>query len=577
MTTMIPPQDAVDAIESGESYITRRIEIYEQDGETLWAPGEDDDTISRLVGGSISIDATRDERRTLDLVLENADNLLRPNPRDGFWYDKVIKSYRGVEYKVPQNRPRITIFEAGGTASAFKFLGILKGMGYTRSDVNLVDTDPTVLDKADILISYTLTTPTAKSAALQRHYNNGKSVMTISVGNTPAQVPHIADGTASGGDIAWGVTPVSTDTPMAGQWTTGASPDVATGYRPSGVTSDALAVAVWINGGGPTIVTASVIESNEGGRWFDLHVPNVEETHIKQLISAAIQWLQHYTPVGSWECQTGEFVIDRISDQYFPYQIKITGRDYTKRCLMSKLTRDVVFPAGTSVSELIRSLARNSGITGNMNVSEVGKYLTAPLAYASKTSRWEIMRTAANGVGYQLFFDQFGELTMIPFNDPVYDPTQYEFKTGLEGNLTSYERATSDVNLFNHIAVYGAASPNGLSYFGEAMNTDPGSPTNINEIGDRFYEYSFETVLSNTEASDLAAKFLKVSALETYEMNFGSICYPWLEVNTVGKILDPKAYDWEPDRYLISTAEIPFDLGPMSATGKRITQVGEIN
>jgi hypothetical protein len=73
--------------------VTRRVEIYESDGVTLWAGAG---SSSRLVnGGSISVDGTRDERRSLDITLDNIDGALRPTST-GFWYDKILKVYRGI-------------------------------------------------------------------------------------------------------------------------------------------------------------------------------------------------------------------------------------------------------------------------------------------------------------------------------------------------------------------------------------------------------------------------------------------------------------------------------------------------
>lgn len=575
--TPIPPKDVINAIESGESSVTRKLEIYEQDGETLWTPSSEELVIERLVTGSISADATRSERRTFDITLLNDDNLLRPNSKNGFWYDKVIKLYRGVSYNQVNTGPLISIIEGPGGNGAFKLQAILKAMGNARTTVNLTMTDSNLYDQSDILISYTSSDPSLKASYLKRHFDIGKSVITISVGNTPTQVPHISAGSTSGSPITWGVTPVDTDTPIAGHWVAGVAPGSVTGYRPSGITANAQAVAVWVVGGDPAIITGSIAENISGGKWLDLHLPSVNETGIKQLVSSAILWMQNYSSKNEWECQIGEFVIDGMNDQNFPNQIKVNGRDYTKRCLQSKLNRDLIFPSGTSISEIVRAEARLSGILGNMNVPEVGKFIETPLAYSANTPRWEVMEKSANGIGYQLYFNNVGELTMSPFNDPVYDPVSYTFETGLKGNLTSFDRATNDNNLFNHIVVHGPAAPNGIPYFGEALNLDSNSPTNIDEIGDRYFEYTFDTVSGNTEAKSLAATFLKVSSLETYEMNFGSMCYPWTEVNTIARIKDPRAFDWEPDKFLISSLEISLDLGPMSSSARRITHTGEPN
>ena len=57
-----PPAAAIAAINAGVTVVTRRAAIYGSDADTLWKP-PNGDTSSRLVGGQISLDYTRDERR----------------------------------------------------------------------------------------------------------------------------------------------------------------------------------------------------------------------------------------------------------------------------------------------------------------------------------------------------------------------------------------------------------------------------------------------------------------------------------------------------------------------------------
>lgn len=101
MTIAIPPQVVTDAINAGTSHITRRMAIFEFDGTTPWYPEGPSDSPSNsrlLAGGSIDIAYGRDERRTLDCSMDNQDELLNPNPYGGFWYDKVLKAYKGFDY-----------------------------------------------------------------------------------------------------------------------------------------------------------------------------------------------------------------------------------------------------------------------------------------------------------------------------------------------------------------------------------------------------------------------------------------------------------------------------------------------
>ncbi len=573
MTIIVPPVAVTDAIESGQCFITRRIEFYESDGETLWLPSDDDDTMLRLIDGNVTVDSTRQERRGLDLTLLNNDNLLRPNPNGGFWYDKVIKCYRGISYTNPVSSPKVTIVEQASLYGSQRMQLALKSIGLTRTFINLSASTWTDAD-SDVIVSYTETDPTTKSDLLLGQYNAGRAVLTFSTGNTEAEVPLIGSGSASGA-IVWGVEGVSTDTPIAGGWTDGASAGTATGYAVSAAAAGATPIAVWTNGTDPQMVTAILQTNSAGGRWINVQLPNPGTTYVKQFLSAAIQWLADYSSSGEWETQIGEFVIDNLSDENFPYQIKITARDYMKRMIDSKLSQDETFVAGTNVTDLIIALARNSGITNQINVPGMAATLSVDFAYTRNTPRADIAIEAAKGIGQQLYFNNQGILTMEPLPDPTTDATVQTFKTGSNGNLVKINRSTNDSNLKNHVVVYGAPDGDSIPFFGEAKNTDPSSPTRIAKIGDRYTDFQFDTVNSDADCVALARKFLKVSALETYELSYDSVVYPHLDANVVVQILDPKAYDFEPDKYLMDTLNIPMSLVPMSATGKRITLVGD--
>lgn len=72
---------------TGQVY--RRVDIYESDGTTPFALDVP------VVEGSVTFDASRDERRSFDLTIDNESGLFTSDP-NGFWYDKVIKIFRGV-------------------------------------------------------------------------------------------------------------------------------------------------------------------------------------------------------------------------------------------------------------------------------------------------------------------------------------------------------------------------------------------------------------------------------------------------------------------------------------------------
>lgn len=76
-------------VNSSVTEVIRKVDIYESDSVTPWALD------IKTIGGNISVDQTRTERRTLDLTLRDDDGQFRITP-DGFWYDKIIKVQRGV-------------------------------------------------------------------------------------------------------------------------------------------------------------------------------------------------------------------------------------------------------------------------------------------------------------------------------------------------------------------------------------------------------------------------------------------------------------------------------------------------
>jgi hypothetical protein len=87
----IPPDEIINSILGMNTRVTRRVELYESDGVTLYAANP----YPAFTGGTVSVDQSRAERRTLQIELWDDDGTLKSYP-EGFWYDKIIKVYRGA-------------------------------------------------------------------------------------------------------------------------------------------------------------------------------------------------------------------------------------------------------------------------------------------------------------------------------------------------------------------------------------------------------------------------------------------------------------------------------------------------
>lgn len=565
-----PTQEVVDAIESGRTTVIRRADLYEADGDTPWYPeGSIDDAKPRLSDGSISIDYSRDERRGFDITLDNRDKLLRPNSEGGLWYDKVIKMYRGVRYETDSNAPTVVIAEAPTDPDAIYIKQMLNSLGFTRVTINRSAAVLSDVFDYGLVVSYMPSTATAKASLLAAAYSAGMRVLTFGNGNDETTIPFIT--VTSAGSPVWGIDPVPYDTPLAGGWS---AEDYAAeaGERVTTVRATAIVVSSILDGA--TQHHTAIIEENNdtGGRWFHYH-PQTIGTEGKKLLANGLAWLWNYSAFRNWEQQVGEFTIDRIDSDYFPSLVKVNGRDYTKKCLTSKIEQAMTFPPETSLDQLVQALAANAGIT-KFNLPATGLTLGETMSFERGTERWNVIKQAAAPANMEVFFDASGYLTMREYQDPSLGDVSHVFKTGEQGNLVTFSRSLNDSRIYNHIVVTGESNEEGvLPFFAEAKNEDPFSPTRIGRIGDRSYFFTSSFFTDVSQCQTYANSLLKLHALESYEINWESFVYPWLEGGDVIQLLDPDANTTDPNRFLMDTLTIPMSLGPMQATGKRVTFV----
>ncbi len=572
MSTQIPTE-VIEAIQSGITTITRRVEIYEANATTGWDPEGDSVHTPRVVSGNISVDYNRDERRAGDMAFDNRDNALRPDPYSGFWYDKIIKTFRGVEYATKNTSPKVLICDAPSNAAAYQIRALLATIGFDNCTVSLNGTYAAA-KSYDIFVSYNLTGAAVVDTVFKQAYQSGKSVMTFGNQYTTANLPFI---TTTGSTVtkAVALTPTTFDNPLRGGWTAETTTTTDSTLLITALGSEATAVATDLDGA-TVHYTAIVAVNANGGRWFHF-APHQIRPQGKLLIRKAVEWIRDWKPTAQWELQTGEFMIDTFKEKNSPKIMNVSVRDMTKKMITSKLEKSMSFAKGTPIVTIIQALAATSGIT-KMKLLPATKVLSARVDLERGTARWQVCKDICTANNYELFFDRQGYLTMREFIDPSFGPISQVFKAGKisdGGNLVDYERSADDSRLFNHVIVVGERENDSLvPFFAEIKNNNSASPTNIARIGDRLMDPIVGTYFtSNAQCFETAHNMMKVAALESYQLSFSSIMYQWLEVGEIIQIKDPDALPTDPDRYLLDSLNLPMDLGPMGGTGKRVTIV----
>lgn len=291
--------------------------------------------------------------------------------------------------------------------------------------------------------------------------------------------------------------------------------------------------------------------------------------------------IRYYDSLGiaqSYDVQIGEFMIDRIKETRFPHITSVSGRDYTKRCLTSKLKHSLSFASGTPIETIIRALAANCGIT-KFALPITGQTYALDIVFERGTERWNVMKKLADSIGYEVYFRGDGYLTMRPYPDPTLSPLAWIFRGGeLDGTLVGYERSSNDSRIKNHIIVIGSTSttPDGynITVFAEATNDNPISPTRISRIGERTDIIENDYFTDTNTAQAFANKRLQIGALEEYEVDFSSLIIPWLEGGDIVDIDDSGGSVYVPSRFLLSSFSLPLGLGGMTGRGRRVTIVG---
>lgn len=587
-----PPPEVVTAVLSGQTTVTRRCEIYEEDGITLW------NGTPRLRGdtGAVTVDSTRDERRNMDITLDNSDGAIIHGPGN-LWYDKVIKIYRGIKYTAAETQPYIAILDPASNGIMQKFL---IGLGFTNLEVfsNAGINDIISFDIVAASDSGTADLTVGTAATLLAAWNAGIGVFTASPFATASTVPLIATLTTLGTQTAgqWNINAPSYDSPFA-KFSNYTSNKAGTTYTfPATFAGNVFEAAhgSFVSNAVTHAGSTAIYKTNSNGaRWFHYHAPLVDTQgatalvlwnawHFARsvLLTSALNWIFPIAAEQMWETQIGEFMIDKIDTPRTPRIVHLTGRDYTKKLIDSDFDNAISFPPGQLIDNLVQDIASNAGIT-KFNLSAQGAQTTSTNTFDASSSRWAALSAMCTAANIEIFFDKTGYLITRPFLDPTLSPVTLTLLTGEDGgNLVDWTLSSDDSELYNRVVVSGTSDDSSISgaiYQGIAENHEPSSPTSIENLGrTKTYYYSSSFFTSNDQCAALAVSLLKIHALESFELDYTSIVFAWLEAGEIILVPAlPGAAATDPTRFLSVSFSIPLTLDPMTGVSKRITIVGD--
>lgn len=87
--TGVPSYEIIDQFEADVVKVESWVDIYNSDNTTLWMQRVP------VTEGTVTVDMNRSERRNFDVTMSDSDGSIGYGP-GAFWYDKVLKPYRGI-------------------------------------------------------------------------------------------------------------------------------------------------------------------------------------------------------------------------------------------------------------------------------------------------------------------------------------------------------------------------------------------------------------------------------------------------------------------------------------------------
>jgi hypothetical protein len=193
----------------------------------------------------------------------------------------------------------------------------------------------------------------------------------------------------------------------------------------------------------------------------------------------------------------------------------------------------------TAITTLLNT-AWGGGLPSNLPDTDE---TTAAMVFDIEADPWEAARNLAGNLGMRLFFDPWGELTMIPEPDGQTIPI-WTFDDADVKNLGLYgaEQGWDANEAVNAIIVIGENSDNTQTFRGTAYDTSPHSPTQYGgKFGRRAGFVRDEKVASQTQATKRAKQELRKRLGIVQTVSVPSLVNPCLEAGDVVRVRDQRA------------------------------------
>lgn len=250
--------------------------------------------------------------------------------------------------------------------------------------------------------------------------------------------------------------------------------------------------------------------------------------------------------------------------------ISVEGFDRSRRVQRAKFADAYPLAAGANAGTAIQTMlsARVAGLAFNF----APVTYTIPLTtYQPGDDPWQGAQDIAKASGCDLYFDRAGVCVLTPITDPALAPVAATFTEGNGMAITALSRKLTDEQTYSHVVATGESTGISTPVRGEALDTNPTSPTYyLGPYGDVVRFYSSPLLTTDAQCAAAAASILARGTGLSEQVTFDSLVNPALDAGDVMAI--NRARSKVAARYSADALVIPLGASAgMNATTRRRT------
>lgn len=189
------------------------------------------------------------------------------------------------------------------------------------------------------------------------------------------------------------------------------------------------------------------------------------------------------------------------------------------------------------------------------------------------TSRADMIASFATDGGMEAYFA--GDGTFVLRDLPqISDNVAYLIKTGASGTLDTLTRSRPLDKLYNTVILAPATSDPSQTWTQVVVQiSDPNDPRHPDRIGPRPYRYNAPTLLTEADATTVAAQILGKVTGTTETLALDALSHPGLEPGDVVRIQTPLDGGSDIVNNFLEQCSIDFATGAMTANTRNSTEV----